>query len=103
MRRELAQVAVTPGWLDTFVQTRHPSQFVIPADTKAIAVCWIRSFIAGVQALVDQRVLPPQNKGLDRNRVTIVGKPTTNGILPSFGTRLLRIGAEFDDVRRRSV
>ena len=30
-------------------------------------------------------------KGLDRNPVTIIGKPTAHGILPSFGTRLPKV------------
>ena len=102
VRRELAQVAVVPGRLDALVQARQPSQLGVPADTKAVAVRRCRS-LAGVQALVDQRVLSPEDEGLDRNWVTVVGKPTAHGILPSVGTRLPRRGAELDDVGRRSV
>ena len=48
MMRELAQVAVVPGRLDALVQAWHPSHLVVPADTKAVAVCRIRSGIAGM-------------------------------------------------------
>jgi len=75
MRRKFAQVAVVPGRLDALVQARYPSQLRVPADTKAVAIRRCCS-LAGVQALVDQRVLSPEDEGLDRNRVTIVGKPT---------------------------
>ena len=48
-------------------------------------------------------VLWPHDEGLDRNRVTVVGKPAAHGILPSVGTRLPRSDAELDVVARQSV
>jgi hypothetical protein len=48
-----------------------------------------------VQALVDQRVLLPQNEGLDEQRVPVVGKPATHGFLLSVIITPVKKNASF--------
>jgi len=79
--RGVAQIAVAPRGVRAAVAERDVSWMAVPADAEAVAV-------GGglpeprMQALVDQRMLGPEQHGFELNRVSCVSQPAAHDRSP---------------------
>src|SRR5919107_4278467 len=81
--RDLAEVAVVPGRLDTSEDGRDLAIRVIPSDPEAVAVCGIDAQ-ASMAALVDEGVLRFVEQLLDEDGRARAGEPAAHLLLLSF-------------------
>src|SRR5262249_44234744 len=83
--RQALQVGIVPGRQDVAVDAGHLA-IAVPADPEAVAV-GRHMRLAGVQALMDERVLGLEDERIQIDWLSAIGEPAAHGSSPRSGRR----------------